>query len=97
MYVAGVFGLFVPIGVWNLFFSFETAGGSHPWVITFPLVLLTIFGGEWLIRKLNLSPALKIFVILGILFALTIAVDFVIWGNWQSRELLRAGGKIRCC
>ena len=93
-YVASLLGLFVPIGVWNFFYSLEMAGGNRPWIITFPLVLLTVFGGEWLIRKINLSPALKVFVILGILFALTIAVDFIIWGNWQSLELLKAGGKI---
>jgi len=96
-YVAGPLGLFIPIGIWNLFFSFETASGAHPWIITFPLVLVTIFGGEWLLRKWSSPSVVKFILILGILFILTIAVDFAIWGNWQSLEFLRAGGKIKCC
>ncbi|MBI2004617.1 hypothetical protein HYS79_00460 [Patescibacteria group bacterium] len=101
LYAAALLGLFVPIGVWDmLFFRFAISGypvggiGLWDFAIGFVLVLLTIFGGEWLIRKIKLSPAMKIFVILGILFALTIVVDFVLWGNWQTLELLKVGGEI---
>ncbi len=77
-----ILGLFVPIGFYNLAFS-------GLWVvIIFPLILLTVFGGERLLRKLNLSPIMKFLAILGILFLLTIAVDVIIWGTWRSLALL---------
>lgn len=81
-------GLFVPIGFWNFGYSLT----QMKWFITFPLVLVTIFGGEKYLRKMDLSPIVKTIIILGILFILTIVVDFVIWGKWQSLELLKAGG-----
>ena len=96
-YFAGLLGLFVPIGVSNFFFSFRTFSGrgSHAWIVVFPLILVTIFCGEWFLRKWRLSPVTKILLILGILFILTVAVDFVIWGSWASLQFLKAGGEIK--
>ncbi len=90
-YITGLLGMFVPIGVWNFVFSLEK---KNKWIIVFPLVLLVVFGGEAYIRKFNLSPVKKVLVIFGILFTLTIGVDFIIYGMWQSLTLLLSGGKI---
>jgi hypothetical protein len=90
-YITATIGLFVPIGIWNIYFSFTIIKLT----IIFLLVLSVTFGGEWLIRKINMSPIIKIFVILSILFILTIVVDFIIWGGWPSLDLLKAGGKIK--
>lgn len=83
-------GLFVPLGMFNTAASL----GTHVWPITFSLILIVVFGGEWLLGKRNMSPLIRIFLILVILFSLTIIVDFIIWHTWGSLEYLKNNGKL---
>ena len=85
--LAALLGLFVPIGIWN----FIIASGTTR-LIVLPLVILAVFGGEYVLRKLDLSPLKKFLIVALILFLLTIAVDFIIWGRWQSLFFLMGGG-----
>jgi hypothetical protein len=78
--LAGLVGLFVPMGIWN--FSASRENGVQ--FITFPLVLLVVFGGGWILDRQSFSRAAKLFLIAGILLALTLAVDLIIWGKWAS-------------
>lgn len=83
-------GFFVPIGIANASMSFE----ENLWLTTFPLVLLVVFGGEYLLRKVQLNIYLKLLLISLILFFLTIAVDLIIYGKWGSLLFFQQGGNI---
>src|SRR3989344_4753766 len=81
-------GLFVPLGLGNFVASLE---GSK-WLIVYPLILGTVFGGEYLLlkatHKWKLSFAIKLFFILVILCVLTFVVDFILWHCWVSFAFL---------
>ena len=99
-YIAGLLGFFVPIGIWNLFFSIAGPANrlfEHPWIITFPLVLITVSGGEYILRKINSNALIRFLLIFLILFILTIAVDLIIWQDWHSLGFFMAGAKVKCC
>jgi hypothetical protein len=89
-WLKGVLGLFVPIGYWNFTFSIHGTDYSLgedfmlPWILAFPLVLVIIFGGEYLLRKKQVRGIKRFFAVFLILLICTALVDFIIWGKWQS-------------
>lgn len=89
--IAAFIGFFVPLGISNVIYSFSN---SYKWLIVFPLVFVTVFGGEKLLRKKNVLGWKKVFFILMVLFFLTIVVDFIIWGEWQSFKYFLKGGTL---
>jgi len=97
LYITRFVGLFVPIGPLSFISSLSNPNPNSlikmPALIIFPLVLVTIFGGEYLLKKLKLPPLVRFLINIFILFMLTIAVDFIIWQHWLSWGILMMGGK----
>ena len=89
-FFAGFVGLFVPLSVWNFLGAVGTPAIFFVFVI--PVVILVVYGGEYFLGKMNLSPFKKFFFMVTILFLLTMLVDFIIWGRWQSLIYFQSGG-----
>ncbi len=87
--IYGIIGLFVPIGLFNFLLSFD----ENKWFITFPLVLLGVFGGEYILRRMSISVFQKACLALALLFILTIAVDLIIYGEWMSLQFIWDSGE----
>lgn len=77
-------GLFVPFGPFNLMFSIWKGF----FAITFPVFILTMIFIERY-KKSSESGILKsILLNLATLFILTLVVDIIIWGQWNSWFIL---------
>ena len=85
-YVATFIGLFVPFGPSNLLLLITSF--SPVFVVAILVIFLVLFYGRKYINKLEISSILKFFIILLLLFLLTIAVDFIIYQRWASYDLL---------
>ena len=95
-WIARWLGFVVPIGAYN-YFMLAGAWTEAPIILVSVciLVILTIIGGEWLLLKMNMRSITKLLVILLILFVLTIAVDLIIWHQWQTLEFFKEGGVVK--
>lgn len=77
-------GIFVPFGYWNTAASISLAG-----LITFPLLFGSLFFAERIADKIKIPNQIhKIFFNLLWLFLLTMLVDYIIWGNLASFNVL---------
>jgi hypothetical protein len=80
----GIIGMFVPFGIWNTPSSFSWRGA-----ITFPLLVVSLFCADWVAAKIHVPDGfVKIVFNLFWLLVLTFAVDYVIYGTWQSLQLV---------
>src|SRR3989344_6115999 len=84
--IVGYFiGLFVPFGFFNVIFSFISYSG----LVTFSLLLFSLFAADSFALKLKIRNPLKRVVLnLVWLFLLTFAVDFILYGQWESLNVL---------
>ena len=85
--VAGVVGLFVPIGLFNLAASIH--GGyngqtQHAWLITFPMTIGVFVLADFIAIKWKMPLLLRAGYNLLVLLAVTAAVDFMLWHEWNS-------------
>lgn len=87
--VAALLGLFVPLGFYSIFILLAS---PLMWVISLIFVLLVIFGSNYFLNKRDINLLLKVIIMLLILFILTILVDIIIYGSWESLNLLKNGG-----
>jgi len=80
----GAVGMFVPFGIWNTLASFSSRG-----LITFPLLIVSLFYADRVAAKILVPDGfVKIVFNLVWLLVLTLAVDYVIYGTWQSLQVL---------
>ena len=80
----GVLGIFVPFGIWNTLFSLSWRGA-----ITFPLLVASLFCADWVAAKIHIPDGfVKIVFNLIWLLILTFMVDYIIYGTWQSLQLM---------
>lgn len=92
-----VLGLFVPIGFWNALVIFEFLFTLSIWkaVLAAAVVLATVFKGETIFRRVDLTGITKAICILLTLFVVTIVVDELLHGKWQSYQFLLEKGIIK--
>lgn len=84
-------GLFVPIGFFTA--AFEIVGNlTFRAVFALIIFVLTLIYTDKILYKFNFSPALKIFLNFIILLLLTLIIDVIIWGRWESWKILQNGG-----
>lgn len=84
-WVTGLFGLFVPFGIWNTYASITLNG-----LLTFPLLLLSFWGADAIALKLKITNFFtRALFNLVWLLVLTLAVDLILWnGQWMSLNIL---------
>lgn len=85
---AGLIGLFVPIGAFNLEFSLVRG----VWWIIFPLVAVAVLVSDAIAGKYKIDPTMKIAINLGLLLIATLCVDLIIWQQWVSWRIFVDGG-----
>ena len=86
--VSELAGLFVP----NLFvFDLDIGRAPRPKylvLIACPLTIGLIALADWIARRCEFRPWLRVLYNLLILLAITFAVDLIIWHEWRSWKLL---------
>ncbi len=88
-------GLFVPYGYWNTLCSFANIAVCEKDVLTeittilFFVFVVAIFFFDRFAYRLGLSSRTKHFTLLMFLFLWTMLVDFLVWGGWQSFEMVK--------
>lgn len=96
--INNILGFFTPMGFGNLVGSIAqhynphttiesfllTANHNYKWIITFPLLFLTLFIGDKIGKKFIPSPIVRVIYNLTILVFLTMVLDWFIWGHWFS-------------
>ena len=83
-------GLFVPFGFFNTMLSLSIKG-----VLTFPLLILSLYYADSVARTLQITnPFKKLVFNLVWLLILTLVVDLILSYGWQSLYLFLNGGKL---
>ncbi len=92
-YAHGFLGLFVPFGVWNGIAVLQTFFGWG--LLAVALFIVMVFGGDTLISRYGVtSGTTKVFYNLLVLLILTLLVDVIFYGGWQSWTWFTYGGDI---
>lgn len=74
----GFMGLFVPFGVFNIVY------GGWYWMVYIPVIFII----DYCIGRCRCDFWIKVVLSIVILFIVTIFVDYLIWGGWESLNLL---------